>query len=128
MSEFSFMARRGPILVEASASGPADSMDLQLILDTGATTTMLSEDVIRYLGYDPELESITIEFTTTGGPVTRPIITLNRLSALGQHRLGVDVIVHSIPGDTKVDGLLGLDFLRGHALSINFVTGRISLD
>ena len=42
MSEFSFMARRGPILVEASASGPADSMDLQLILDTGATTTMLS--------------------------------------------------------------------------------------
>ena len=114
--------------MEASASGPADSMDLQLILDTGATTSMLSEDVVRQLGYDPDLDSKRIEFTTTGGAVTRPIITLNRLSALDQHRLGLEVIVHSIPGDTKVDGLLGLDFLRGRVLSINFLTERLSLE
>ena len=127
MKEFSFSPHRGAILVEASASGPAESMDLQLILDTGATTSMLSEDVVHHLGYEPDLEPRMIDFTTTGGPATRPIITLNRLSALGQHRLGLDVIVHSIPGDTKVDGLLGLDFLRGHILSINFLSGRLTL-
>ena len=56
-----------------------------------------------------------------------PRIILNRLSALGQHRLALPVLAHSLPPATGIDGLLGLDFLRGLSPEVDFRAGKISL-
>jgi hypothetical protein len=37
------------------------------------------------------------------------------------------VVCHTLPAGTKVDGLLGLDFLRGQSLLIDFRAGEIML-
>jgi predicted aspartyl protease len=34
---------------------------------------------------------------------------------------------HTLPRNIPIDGLLGLDFLRGLELNINFRTGQITL-
>ncbi len=47
-----FDPRHGPILVKAEVTGPDRSLTLQLILDTGATTSLLSEAALLTLGYD----------------------------------------------------------------------------
>ena len=40
-------------------------------------------------------------------------LTINRLSTLGQHAIGLRVLAHDLPTEAAVDGLLGLDFFRG---------------
>lgn len=52
---------------------------------------------------------------------------MTRFSALGQHRLGLSVLAHGLPATTGIDGLLGLDFLRGSVLTIDFLQGQIGL-
>ncbi|MDR3635320.1 MAG: hypothetical protein P4L84_16065 [Isosphaeraceae bacterium] len=54
-------------------------------------------------------------------------LALDRLSALDRHRLAIAVLDHSLPPATGIDGLLGLDFLRGSVLTVDFQAGRVSL-
>jgi len=56
-----------------------------------------------------------------------PVVVLTRLSVLGQSRYDFPVLAHTLPAGSAVDGLLGLDFLRGHALTVDFRTGQITL-
>ncbi len=37
------------------------------------------------------------------------------------------VLCHTLPPSATVDGLLGLDFFRGHQLTVDFQTGQITL-
>jgi hypothetical protein len=46
---FSFDPSHGPILVKAEVTGPVRSLALQLILDTGATTSLLNDAVLLTL-------------------------------------------------------------------------------
>lgn len=127
MNSFNFRASSGPILVNASASGPNESMDLRLILDTGATTSLIDRDVLIYLGFDPDEAAHRVEVTTGSAVESWPLVTLNRLTALGTHRLGFPVIAHSLPRvGSGIVGLLGLDFLRGHRLEIDFIAGVLT--
>jgi hypothetical protein len=51
---FPFNASRGPIIVEATLSGPLGHADLRLILDTGATTSLVRSTILVAVGYDPD--------------------------------------------------------------------------
>ena len=51
---FPFNALHGPVIVEASLSGPQGQADLRLILDTGATTSLIRSTLLVALGYDPD--------------------------------------------------------------------------
>ena len=127
MSLFSFNGSRGPIIVSASASGSEDSREFRLILDTGATTTTLEAKLLVYLGYDPDSSLETAQVVTTDSIVTRRVVRLNRLSALGRHRLGIPVVSQSFPEAAQIDGVLGLDFFRESLLSIDFRNGQLTL-
>lgn len=124
---YPFDPRQGPILVDAEVTGPAHSATVRLILDTGATTSLLEESVLIVLGYD--LSSVTDRVAmTTGSLVTSvPRVVLTRFSALNRHRFGFTVPAHTLPGSVSVHGLLGLDFLRDGVLTIDFPAGTISL-
>jgi hypothetical protein len=122
-----FRGDGGPVLVEAEVSGPAGRINVTLVLDTGATETLLSLSVLRLIGYDPDA-AVDFARVATGSAVTMvPRITVNRLSALGKHAIGLQVLAHDLPPEAAVDGLLGLDFFRGHVLSIDFVADQIVL-
>jgi len=122
-----FDPSHGPILVKAEVTGPDRSVALQLILDTGATTSVLNDAVLLTLGYD--LASVTdrIQMTTGSLMTSVPRVVLTRLTTLGQHRFGFPVLAHTLPISASVHGLLGLDFLRGGVLTIDFRSGRITL-
>jgi Aspartyl protease len=124
---FLFSAHHGPIIVEASLSGPLGQADLRVILDTGATTSLIRSTLLVAVGYDPDAATDRVQVTMGNSIETVPRLVLNRLSALGQHRLGLHVLSHALPPTTGIDGLLGLDFLRGSVLTIDFHKGEISL-
>lgn len=127
MNTHAFDPNRGPILVEAEATGPDRSANLKLVLDTGATTSLLNLATLLYLGLDPDQSHRRVRMTTGSTVVDVPLVTLTRLSVLGQHRFGFPVIAHTLPATSAVDGLLGLDFLRGQVIALDFRTGRIVL-
>jgi predicted aspartyl protease len=122
-----FHAKTGLILVEAEVSGPAGRAGATLVLDTGATSTVLNVSVLRSVGYDPDAATEFARMATGAGVGTVPRLMVNRLSALGRHALGLRVLAHDLPAEAAVDGLLGLDFFRDLTLTIDFRSGQITL-
>jgi predicted aspartyl protease len=121
-----FNAQRGLILIPAELEGPLGSMQFRLVLDTGATDTLIRTTALVRAGYDPALAPSHVRATTASGVISMPRLAVLRLKALGQERTSFTVLAHSPPSAT-FDGLLGLDFFRGYSLSIDFRTGQIDL-
>jgi Aspartyl protease len=115
------------IFVQADATGPLRSASFNLLLDTGATRSLIKRSALIYLGIDPDQSTRHIQMTTGSKVEIVPIVVLTRFSALNQHRFGFSIIAHTLPTNSAVDGLLGLDFLRNHVLTIDFPAGRIDL-
>ena len=124
---FVFDPRRGLIVVSAEIWGPSSSGVLQLALDTGATLTAVSGGMLIAIGYHPGSNAERVQITTESGVEFAPRIILDRVSSLGQERIGFPVLGHTLPPSASVDGLLGLDFLRGLNLAIDFRAGLLSL-
>ena len=122
-----FNPKHGPILVEAEITGPNRSMTLPLLLDTEATTSLIKETVLLALGYDLANVTDRVRMTTGSAVQSVPKVVLTRLTTLGQHPFGFPVLAYSLPASASVSGLLGLDFLRGHVLTIDFRTGQVDL-
>jgi hypothetical protein len=124
---FPFRSATGPITVDGSLSGPLGHVDLRLILDTGATISLILSNILITAGYDPDASPDRVAVVMGGGIQLIPRVVLNRFSALGQHRLGLPVLAHTLPPAAGIDGLLGLDFLRGMVLTLDFRAGQITL-
>jgi predicted aspartyl protease len=124
---YPFKAKTGPVFVDAEISGPITVIGAKLILDTGATMSSINVAVLRSVGYDPASATDFTQVLTGTAATSVPRITLNRLSALGKHQIGLGVLAYDLPTAADADGLLGLDFLRDQILTIDFRAGAISL-
>ncbi len=94
---FAFDSSQGPVVIEASLSGPLGQADLRLLLDTGATTSLIRSTILVAVGYDPDTSPDRITVAMGNGVELVPRITLNRFSALGRHRLAFPVLAHTLP-------------------------------
>jgi predicted aspartyl protease len=126
--KFPFNPDEGPVLVRARLSGPKGDALARMVLDTGATSTLLNWHVAVLLGYDPSIAPTRIQITTGSGVEFAAQITIERIEALGRVLLAFPVLCHTLPPSAVVDGLLGLDFLRGQHVVLDFRSGAITLD
>jgi len=122
-----FNPDRGLVVVQTEVFGPSGSMVLRLALDTGATGTLISVAPLTAIGYDPSLAPERVQVTTGSGVEFAPRILVAQLRVMGQERVDFPVLAHTLPPSASVDGLLGLDFLRGQVATIDFRRGIISL-
>ncbi len=125
--KFLFRSDEGPIVVEAEIRGPNGGAILRLALDTGATTTVIDSRLLVAAGYDPAVAPGRTAVIVAGGVQYAPRLAVERLSALGQVRTGLFVLSMTVPASSGIDGLLGLDFLRGSSLTIDFRLGQLEL-
>jgi len=88
---------------------------------------MIDPIMLIAVGYDPDSSTDQVQVTMGGGSASVLRVALNRLTVLGQHRIGFSVLSHPLPPDAGVDGLLGLDFFRGSILTLDFRVGLITL-
>ena len=124
---FTFDAQQGLVIVRAELFGPSGSAILRLALDSGATRTVINVGLLVAVGYDPALVPNRVQVTTGSGVEFAPQVTIERIVAIGQQQTGFPVLAHTLPPSAGVDGLLGLDFLRGRRLTIDFQIGQIEL-
>lgn len=124
---YPFNAQRGLIVIQAEIQGPSGSIILRLALDTGATGTMINVGPLTTIGYDPSLVPDRVQVTTGSGVEYAPRLSIIRIKAMGQERQNFPVLAHTLPPSASIDGLLGLDFLRGQTLRLDFQRGVIVL-
>lgn len=117
-----FNLRVPHIVVRARLLGPRSTEWADLILDTGATHTVIDELIVYRLGYDP-LIAPKVLLATVSGTAQASVIHIRQLFALGEVVNDFEVLAMPLPLQLHVDGLLGLDFLRRHNLFCNFDKG-----
>jgi predicted aspartyl protease len=116
------------IVVKARVFGRHGSRRLMLALDTAASHTHVTPDIIDELGYNPaEGEAITA-IRSAIGRETGYMLRVQRFESLG---FGIDdflIHVHDLPAGFGIDGLLGLSFLKRFNYEIRSIEGRILIE
>jgi predicted aspartyl protease len=123
-----FDPSRPLVVVRAWLWGPSGYKDARLVLDTGAVNTVISRDVAELLGYESLGQTTAVRVVTGGGEVEAYRLHLHKIAALGLERCDFPVLCHALPRKARVDGLLGLNFLRGHRLLVDLLVGWVSLE
>ena len=77
---FTFDPRHGLILLETELSGPAGTGIVSLALDTGATSTLVNQNRLMQLGYDPPLTRTVYESSREAELNSSPVSRSRRLS------------------------------------------------
>lgn len=100
-----------------------------LLLDTGATRTMLTPDIARRLGMSPAVDAPRSPIVMLGGQRAQmPLIRLDSLAvgdtAVEDLQVG---IFTPLPHTPFIDGLLGGDFLRHFTLKLDYARSRLQL-
>ena len=101
---------------------------LRMVLDTGASMTVIPWDAAEALGYDPARTKQPVKFMTGSGMEAAPVFTVKAMEASGVRINRVPVLCHDLPQRSLVDGLLGLSFLKHCRMAVDFKGGVLSLE
>jgi len=124
---FNFDKKSGLILVPITIKGSVRIVEAVFALDTGASTSVISFDVLQNAGYSKN-DLITKTSITTGSKVENAsIFKIKSIKAFNLIRNNFEIISYDLPVTTFVDGLLGLNFFRNKDLFISFKTGTVEL-
>jgi len=98
--------------------GPKGSVKVDLILDTGAASTVLSWSDLKVIGYDPAVIPEHHEIVTANGIIEVPKLRVENIAVGDAEVKEVEVVCHDIPELAGVRGLLGLSFLKYFRLTL----------
>ena len=116
---------RLPIKVESINGG--NYRDLIVALDTGSSNTSIPTKIASDLGYDLSNPKQVVLLTTGSGILPAKIITVRKLTTIGETVENIDVLCHDLPVGSTIDGILGLNFLSHFDIKISFSTGIIEI-
>ena len=115
-------------MIYLEAEGPTDGGTFRFALDSGPTSTTMDAKQMMTLGYFPKAVGRAVSVATGSRMEVGYVVPVARLTALERSRSDFPVVCLSLPAAAGIDGVIGLDFLRGHVLKIDFNAGLISLD
>ncbi|MDH5302358.1 MAG: retroviral-like aspartic protease family protein, partial [Gammaproteobacteria bacterium] len=97
----------GHFLLPVTLDGRTEA---SLLIDTGATMTVLRPQVLARAGYGPAQAQTTRRFSTANGLTDGQIFQLDEFSLGGVRLPGLSVVGLEL-GELQADGLLGMDVL-----------------
>jgi clan AA aspartic protease (TIGR02281 family) len=113
------------LVVQAQLNG---SRDARLILDTGASHTILSYAVARDLGVFGDQRTTTVTLKTAGGPVQADVVRVDSIRLGDAEVRNSQAAIYDVPdAPAGVDGLLGLTFLHQFAVTLDVAKGQLHL-
>ena len=110
------LLRHGQNLLAANAivggiQGGAREYRLRLLVDTGASFTILPVQALEDLGYDLSDPYRYQDLTTAQGKISAPAISLSWFNCVGQAIEDFEILAYNLPSRLGVKGILGMDFL-----------------
>jgi predicted aspartyl protease len=103
--------------LKAAVGDPNGEVSIfRLLIDTGASITILPTYPMQSLGYD--LTSKQMNLVGANGPFKVPLVKVAWINCLGIRAEDFSVGVHTLSGMSFLDGILGMDFLIKHNCGI----------
>jgi clan AA aspartic protease (TIGR02281 family) len=100
----------------------------KFVVDTGASYTMISSAVAKELDIDTEQNRRTAPFQTANGVIQAPLVSLESISIGGMEIRNLTAAVHDVLSDSRIAGLLGLNFLSNFRMDIDTQKGVLHLE
>jgi clan AA aspartic protease (TIGR02281 family) len=113
------------LVVQVQLNGGRET---KLILDTGASHTILSSAVARDLGILGGRQATSVTLKTAGGPVQADMVQVDSIRVGEAEVRNSQAAIYDVP-DTPagVDGLLGLTFLHQFAFTLDMPNSQLHL-
>ncbi len=105
-----------------------NSVPVRLVVDTGATYTMISAATAKELSIDPQRAPRTMPFQTANGVIQAPLANLESVIVGGMEIKNLTAAIHDAVPSAQVAGLLGLNFLSNFRLDIDTDKGILHLE
>ena len=112
------------VIVEATLNNKTAA---KFVVDTGASYTMISSAVAKELDIDTEQNRRTAPFQTANGIIQAPLVSLDSITVGGMEIRNLTAAVHDVLADSRVAGLLGLNFLSNFRMDIDTQKGVLHL-
>jgi clan AA aspartic protease (TIGR02281 family) len=100
----------------------------KLVVDTGATFTMISAATARELNLDYSQTARTMPFQTANGVIHAPLTDLESITVGGIEIKNLTAAIHDAVPGANVGGLLGLNFLSNFRMDIDTTKGLLHLE
>ena len=113
------------VVIEAMLNGKTPA---KLVVDTGATYTMISAATAKALDIDPSESQRTMPFQTANGVIQAPLTNLESINVGGVEIKNLTAAVHDVAPSSQVAGLLGLNFLTNFRMDIDTQKGMLHLE
>src|SRR5262245_8052920 len=113
------------VIVEATLNKKTAA---KFVVDTGASYTMISSAVAKELDIDIEQNRRTAPFQTANGVIQAPLVSLESITVGGMEIRNLTAAVHDVLADSRVAGLLGLNFLSNFRMDIDTQKGVLHLE
>lgn len=113
------------VVVDATLNGKTSA---KLIVDTGATFTMISTAMAKELGINLDGSRRTAPFHTANGLIQAPLADLESVAVGGMEIKNLTAAIHDALPNTTVAGLLGLNFLSNFRMDIDTQKGLLHLE
>ncbi len=110
--------------------GRFTNADAVLAFDTGASHTVMELTFLLMTGYRLADAHRQVSFETAGGIVEAHVFQVTSLTALGVTRTDFEVCSYDFFAQhilTEFHGMLGLDFLAGYKVCVDFRASTITL-
>lgn len=101
---------------------------VRLLVDTGASYTVLPTRILQRAGCNLEQPLEKKKIVTANGAIDVPIVAVPWFNCLGIKRENYPVVALSLPASSFTDGLLGMDFLREVGAIIDVANAEIRLE
>ena len=99
----------------------------RFLVDTGAVVTTLSRQIANEMGLDLAHPIRWIRIASVHRTTQVPIVRLETLQVGGRRVSDVEAAVMSFPSGLRVDGLLGVNFLRKFRVTFEFERATLIL-
>ena len=103
-----------------------DYSDFSITVDTGASITTISTDILTRAGYDVS-KGLTRKITTASGTEFVKEITVDKIQLDNIELENVIVYAHTFPQESFSSGVLGLNVLADFDVNFLFSKGLIEL-
>ena len=101
---------------------------MDLALDTGASTTIISTKVAKEIGYELSQITALASFGDASQTHLVPKVVLKSLSLADARVENIEALCYTIPEEYGIDGVIGLNFLRHFNIGLDFKQGVLTLD
>ncbi|TDJ57691.1 MAG: TIGR02281 family clan AA aspartic protease [Nitrospina sp.] len=102
-------------------------VETNLLVDTGASSITLSEEIAQKLGIRNLKRLPQLTFSTAGGEQKAPLVVLKKVQVGGATIRNVEANINPHAGGEGYDGLLGMTFLGNYKLEIRLDTNEMVL-